>query len=80
MEILYTKQAEKQISKLDKTTKKRIKDGIEKIPMGDIIRLQGVEPIMFRLRIGDYRVIFEMTTKRVIIRHVLPRGKAYNRV
>lgn len=80
MEIEYTKQAVKQISKLDKTTKKRIKDGIEKISMGDIIRLQGVEPIMFRLRIGDYRVIFEMTTKRVIIRHVLPWGKAYNRV
>ncbi len=80
MDIEYTKQAVKQISKLDKPTKKRIKEGIEKIPMGDIKRLQGVTPVTFRLRVGDLRVLFEMTTEKVIIRSVLPRGEAYNKI
>ncbi len=40
MDIEYTKQAVKQISKLDKPTKKRIKEGIEKIPMGDIMEYE----------------------------------------
>lgn len=80
MEIEYTKQAVKQISKLDKPTKKRIKEAIERIPMGDIKRLQGVTPVTFRLRVGDLRILFEMTTQKIIIRSVLPRGEAYNRV
>lgn len=80
MEIEYTKQAVKQISKLDKPTKQRIKSGIEKLPLGDIKRLQGVTPVMFRLRVGDFRILFEMSADRIIIRSVLPRGEVYNRL
>lgn len=80
MEIEYTKQAVKQISKLDKPTKQRIKFGIEKLPLGDIKRLQGVTPAMFRLRVGDFRILFEMSSDRIIIRGVLPRGEVYNRL
>ncbi len=80
MEIIYTKKAQKQIEKLDKSTKKRIKSGIEGIPDGDIKRLQGVTPVMFRLRVGDYRILFEMTTETILIRAILPRGAAYNKI
>lgn len=80
MEIEYTKQAVKQIERFDKTTKKRLKEAIENIPQGDIKRLQGVKPITFRLRVGDLRVLFEMTSQKIIIRNILPRGEAYNRV
>ena len=58
MEILYTKTAAKAISAMDKQTKQRIKKGIEAIPQGDIVVLQGCESI-YRLRIGKYRIIFE---------------------
>ena len=80
MEIKYTKQAVKQISRFDKPTKKRLKEAIEKIPQGDIKRLQGVTPAAFRLRVGDLRVLFEMTSQEIIIRNILPRGEAYNRL
>lgn len=80
MEIEYTKQAVKQISKLDKPTKQRIKSEIEKLPLGDIKRLQGVTPVMFRLRVGDFRILFEMSADRIIIRNVLPRGEVYNKL
>ncbi|WP_294403629.1 type II toxin-antitoxin system RelE/ParE family toxin [uncultured Ruminococcus sp.] len=80
MEIIYTKRAAKHIAKLDKPTKNRIKAGIEGIPGGDIKRLQGITPPEFRLRVGEYRIIFEMTTEEIVIRDVLPRGKAYERL
>lgn len=80
MEIEYTKQAAKQISRCDKPTKARLKEAIEKLPQGDIKRLQGVTPITFRLRVGDLRVLFEMTSQKIIIRNVLPRGEAYNKL
>lgn len=80
MKIAYTKQAVKQISRYDKPTKARLKDAIEKLPQGDIKRLQGVTPITFRLRVGDLRVLFEMTSEKITILNVLPRGEAYNKL
>ncbi len=80
MEIEYTKHAVKQILRYDKPTKTRLKSAIEKLPQGDIKRLQGVTPITFRLRVGDLRVLFEMTSQKIIIRNILPRGEAYNKL
>ncbi|MCL2633576.1 MAG: type II toxin-antitoxin system RelE/ParE family toxin [Oscillospiraceae bacterium] len=77
MDIIFTKQAVKQIEKLDKPTKQRIKNAISKIPLGDIKQLQGTNITLFRLRVGDFRIIFEMTIENIIIRCVLPRGEAY---
>lgn len=80
MEIEYTKQSLKQISRFDKPTKMRLKEAIEKIPQGDIKRLQGITPMTFRLRVGNLRVLFEMTSQKIIILNILPRGEAYNRI
>ncbi len=80
MEIEYTKQAVKQIARCDKPTKRRLKEAIEKLPQGDIKRLQGVTPITFRLRVGDLRVLFEMSSQKITIRNILPRGEAYNKL
>lgn len=79
MEIFYTKQAHKNIKNLDVVMKRRIKNGIEKIPTGDIKKLQGYSNI-FRLRVGDYRILFEMSDEKVIIYDVLPRGEAYKNI
>jgi mRNA-degrading endonuclease RelE of RelBE toxin-antitoxin system len=45
----------------------------------DVRRLTGSEH--FRLRVGDWRVIFDYdrATQTVLVRHVLPRGRAYER-
>jgi mRNA interferase RelE/StbE len=65
--IIYTKKARKSIKSLDI----RVKDGIEKIPFGDIKKLQGYSNL-YRLRIGDYRVIYQMEHDTIIIDAVLP--------
>lgn len=79
MEIIYTKQAMKDIKSIDSRVKDRIKTGIEKIPFGDIKKLQGYSTL-YRLRIGDYRVIYEIINDELIIDAVLPRSKAYKRL
>lgn len=70
--VIYTKRAMKNIKSLDF----RVKDGIEKIPFGDIKKLQGYSNL-YRLRIGDYRVIYEVWDEGIVIDAVLPRGEAY---
>lgn len=79
MEIFYTKLAHKSIKNLDAVMRHRIKNGIEQIPTGDIKKLQGYSNI-FWLRIGDYRILFEMSSETVIIYDVLPRGEAYKNI
>lgn len=43
MQIEYSKNSVKYINAADKPTKKRLKDAIEKIPLGDIKKLQGID-------------------------------------
>ena len=55
MQIEYSKKAVKYINSVDKPTKKRLKDAIEKIPFEDIKKLQGAEN-GYCLRVGDLGV------------------------
>lgn len=77
--IVYEKEAGKHISKMDKPTKQRIKKAVEKLPAGDVKKLQGC-PGEYRLRVGDLRVIFSVNYDTIIIKDVLPRGQAYKRI
>ncbi|HBN10944.1 MAG TPA: addiction module toxin RelE [Ruminococcus sp.] len=80
MNIEYTKQAVKQLERFDRPTKQRLKEAIEKIPNGDVKRLQNVMPVTFRLRVGDLRVLFTMSSEIVTVKNILSRGEAYKRV
>lgn len=79
MKILYKKSAVKYINSADRTTKKRLKEAIEKIPFGDIKKLQGLEND-YRLRVGDLRVLFTIEDDIITINDILPRGQAYKRL
>lgn len=79
MRLQITKTAEKSIKRLDKATRDRIIDGIKKLPIGDIKKLKGYKN-SYRLRIGDYRVIYEFDGYTIVIADVLPRGEAYKRL
>lgn len=35
---------------------------------------------MYRLRIGTYRIIYEILNEEILINAVLPRGEAYKRL
>ena len=79
MSIEYSKKAVKYINSVDRLTKKRLREAIEKIPFGDIKRLQGVEE-GYRLRVGDLRILFSMEDNKIYIDNIIPRGQAYKRL
>lgn len=79
MEIIITKSAQKTLRKIDKKTRNRIITAANQIPVGDIKRLRGYENI-FRLRIGDYRILYTQISDKIIISDILPRGEAYKRL
>ena len=80
MDINFSKQAIKAISRMDNLMKKRIKKSIMLIPEGDIVSLKGSVD-SFRLRVGDWRIIFSYPDKNsVFIEKIAPRGKIYKGV
>ncbi len=79
LQIEYSKNSVKYINAADKTTKKRLKDAIEKIPLGDIKKLQGIDN-GYRLRVGDLRVLFSIEDNIIYIDNIIPRGQAYKRL
>lgn len=80
MQITYSRAAVKAINSMDKATKQRIKAGIEKIPQGDIKPLKG-SPGTYRLRVGDWRILFSYTEDdTILIEKIGPRGGVYKGV
>ncbi len=82
MQIEYSKQAVKYISKLGTPAKQHLKNAFEKLssdpPQGDIKPLKGQRNI-YRLRVGDLRILFSINenTGIIIVNEIVPRGEAY---
>ena len=78
-EIKFKKKAVKELQRLPKKDAERI---IEKISAlsdnltGDVKKLTNFTP-EYRLRVGDYRVLFEIEKNIIIIYHIKQRGEAY---
>ncbi|MGE9296804.1 MAG: type II toxin-antitoxin system RelE family toxin [Puniceicoccales bacterium] len=57
----------------------RVGDKIDQLKhdlAGDVKKLTNFTP-EYRMRCGDYRVLFEVEENRIIIYRILHRGKAY---
>ncbi len=79
MKVVLSKEAAKYLDRLDAPTKKRVRAGLVKLeaepPKGDIKKMQGAD--YHRLRIGGYRVLFEVVKGRIAVHKIAPRGQAY---
>lgn len=64
--INIKKKAQKFISKQDKNQQIRLYKSIYNLPNGDIKLLKGYKT-KYRLRVGEYRVIFEWIENKIII-------------
>lgn len=67
-DVQWTVTAERQFSKLDKSTKKRIIDKIDNIqnnPFLYVTRLVGFDA--YKLRVGNYRIILGIEKKNLVI-------------
>ena len=74
-----SKQVEKYLNKLDVKARERLKIAISKIPNGDIEPYKGKENY-YRLRVGDYRILFEwLSDEQILIALIQSRGEVYKK-
>lgn len=79
-DLAYSKQAVKAIGRMDRPTKQRIKSAVETLPKGDVRPLKG-SPSTFRLRVGDWRILFSYVGEdTILIEKIAPRGEVYKGV
>lgn len=76
-EVKYSKQAIKFLNKQSKQTKNRIINAINLLPQGDVKKLQGKDK--YRLRVGDFRVIFDLEGNIILVANIGNRGDIYKR-
>ena len=81
LRVEWTDRARKDLARIDQKTRQRIAAGVETFAStgrGDVRRLQGKMGALYRLRVGEWRVIF--SRERLLILLVLrvkARGGAY---
>jgi mRNA interferase RelE/StbE len=85
-EVLISETAIKQLGRLEEQAQSRIKkhlfvlkeDPFRPRPLADIKKLRGFDkPILYRLRIGDFRVIYTIQGNQVKITEIILRKKGY---
>ena len=79
--IEIKKRAQKFIKVQPRNQQERLLKAIYKLPEGDIKPLTGYENV-FRLRVGDYRVIYELHNDILLITvvNVGNRGQVYHKI
>ena len=79
--VRWTKQARKELLRLDVPTRRRILDTIDNLATesrGDVVRLHGISEAIFRLRVGGWRIFFCYEQEiRILVLRIRPRGDAY---
>lgn len=81
--LVYTRRAEKDIRKLDPAVKRHVGAAILKLinsPLEYSERLTDTKIGQYRFRIGDYRVIFDIEGKDVVVLRVGHRREIYKRL
>jgi mRNA interferase RelE/StbE len=77
--IEIRKRAEKDLSSIPKPDAKNIADAIFALEdglTGDVKKLTNFSP-EYRLRVGNWRVLFEVSKHKIIIYRILHRKEAY---
>ncbi len=78
-EILLKPKAIKDLQKLPPSTQARILEKVELMQdnlFGDVKRLTNFTP-EYRLRVGDYRILFEIEAAAIVIYRIKHRSDAY---
>lgn len=80
--VFWQPPARRDLSRLEPSAQERIITAVERLAattQGDVVRLRGLRPPEWRLRVGPWRVRFRRDSRRQILHvlRVLRRDKAY---
>ena len=82
-DVAYSNQARKFLCKADKTLLRRMTDKIEELRKEPVIpgtkRIIGYKEKLFRVRLGDYRILYEIdyANAKIGIVKIDERGRVY---
>ncbi len=81
--VFIEKKVLKQLEKFDEKTRDNLLNKFRELKHGfsprlDIKKLKGFKN-HYRLRIGNFRILFEIEDNKIIIYAILPREKAYKK-
>lgn len=81
-DVTLSRRAEKDLARMDRSAAARIVAALERYAateQGDVRKLTDVHPPEWRLRVGDWRVLFSRADPAgaLTVLRVLPRGEAY---
>jgi len=82
MEVELHREAEKYLDRLPEPANGRISaaiDGLEEDPPRGDIRPYAGSPGMFRLKVGDYRILFRFRENGILVTHIESRGQTYTK-
>lgn len=76
------KAAANTLNRLDARTRQRIRAAIDKVAVDPGVPNRNVQPMRtggFRLRVGDWRVLYDLNHRdaSLVVRAIRPRGGAY---
>ena len=77
--VELSKKADKDLQKLPAQVQQRVAKGLKLLRddlQGDVKRLTNFTP-EYRLRVGNYRVLFEIEDNTVVVQRILHRKDAY---
>jgi mRNA interferase RelE/StbE len=82
-EVLLSTPAQKAFKALDGSTRDRVRKSLKRLAetgTGDVKKLAGVKgrAALFRLRVGDFRVIFQNDPDAIRVIQIFHRGKGYD--
>lgn len=78
--VVYTKSAVRDIKKLDRVVKKKIKQKIEtysKKPLDHARKLLDPRLGTYRWRVGNYRIVFDIVEDKIVILRIRHRRDVY---
>ena len=80
--LIWTRPALRDMKKFERRLARRIRDGVVGLAetgSGDVVKLKGVSPLEWRLRVGDHRVFFQFQgdAREIRILRVRRRDEAY---
>jgi len=80
MKVVLEKKAAKYLERLNEPVKSNIIAALKKLaaepPQGDIKKLQGQETA-YRVRVGNYRILYKEKITFMAVYNIAPRGQAY---
>jgi len=77
--LVWSDEARRDLRAIDRTVARRVVDVVERYAEtghGDVQRMQGTKG-QYRLRVGDYRVIFELDEATLLVKRIAHRREVY---